>query len=141
MTRGVEQYYALCVRGEEEEVGKVQIAFLHLRQDEELGNILGIAVYTAPDGEVQREHLQAYAPDEVFIAPVSHKELLHELSEGMPTSILLDGEKIAGSVFKGMIKDELGLPIKRPRVIAPQKTTRGQRGKGRLPRSDGRADS
>ena len=140
MSRENKQYYALCVQGEEE-AGKGEIAFLHLRQDEELGEILGIAVYTAPDGEVQREHLAAYASDDVFIAPVSHEELFNALNRGMPSTVLLGGEKIAGSVFKGIVKDELGLPIKSPRIISPKRTTPGERGKGRLPRSNGMADA
>ena len=49
-----EQYYALCV---EEEDGTTEIAFFELSR-ESLPGALGISLYTSPDGELQRRHLQ-----------------------------------------------------------------------------------
>lgn len=50
--------YALCAADEN---GEPEIVFFELRRDEELGTMLGMAVYTSPDGEVQREHLRSWA--------------------------------------------------------------------------------
>ena len=49
-----EQYYALCVQ---EEDGSTEIAFFELTR-EALPGALGISLYTSPDGELQRRHLQ-----------------------------------------------------------------------------------
>ena len=49
-----EQYYALCV---EEEDGSTEIVFFELSR-ESLPGVLGISLYTSPDGELQRRHLQ-----------------------------------------------------------------------------------
>ena len=66
----VEQYYALCV----EEDGEREIAFFHLRDDEERGRIVGVAVYTTPDGTTQQRHLKRYA--ERVVDPMSRHETL-----------------------------------------------------------------
>ena len=110
------QYYALCV---ENENGESEIAFIDLGRHEELGNIVGMDVYTAPDGDLQRKNLGTYADidEEITISAVSLEELLDAMNRGYPTSVYLDGRKLAGSVFKGMVKSELGLPIKQPRLI------------------------
>jgi hypothetical protein len=124
----VEQYYALCVQVEEG--AERELAFFPLRDDEELGRILGIAVYTTPDGTIQQRHLKRYAgrvvdpmaPHEMLegdlvVSPVSHENLLAAVQHGYPSSVFLDGQKLAGSVFVGMLKTELGLPIKQPQRI------------------------
>src|SRR5215204_4042507 len=64
-----EQYYALCV---EKEDGSTQIAFFELGGDA-LAGALGISVYTAPDGELQRRHLQ---DGQVVIVAKSPRDLL-----------------------------------------------------------------
>src|SRR5215204_6981250 len=64
-----EQYYALCV---EKEDGSTQIAFFELGGDA-LPGALGISVYTAPDGELQRRHLQ---DGQVVIVAKSPRDLL-----------------------------------------------------------------
>jgi len=112
----IDRYYALCREGEK---GEREIAFFHLRDDEELGRLLGMAVYTSLDGDLQRQHLRTYAgtDEDVVIAPVSPEELLDAMNRGYPTTVSLDDRKLAGSVFKGMIMGELGLPIKRPRPL------------------------
>jgi hypothetical protein len=108
------QYHALCVQNED---GTEEIAFLDLGKDEELGQLVGMAVYTTgADGEAQREDLNKYR-GKVVIAPVSAEELLDAAQQGMPTSVFIDGEKVAGSVFTAMLKDELGIPIRMPRLI------------------------
>jgi hypothetical protein len=105
-----EQYYALCV---EDEHGEPEIAFFELSKEALLG-ALGICLYTSPDGELQRRHLQN---GEVLIVPRSHEDLLEAISTGVPSSVYLDGERIAGSVFKAMLEIDLGIPIHQPRLI------------------------
>ena len=105
-----EPYYALCVEGEQ---GEPEIAFFELTR-EALPGALGISLYTSPDGELQRRHLRN---DEVLIVPRSHEDLLEAISTGVPSSVYLDGERIAGSVFKAMLETDLGIPIHQPRLI------------------------
>jgi hypothetical protein len=50
----VGQYYALCVEDEE---GNTEVAYFELQEDA-LPGALGISVYTTPDGELQRRHLE-----------------------------------------------------------------------------------
>src|SRR5215208_5706996 len=120
-----EQYYALCVEGEDgapemgaPEMGPPEIAYLYLRDHEDFGRILGIAVYTAPEGEAQREDLEGY--EGTVVAPVSAEELLEAMQRGDPSSVFLDGRKLAGSVFLELLKEELGIPIRRPRHVRPE---------------------
>jgi hypothetical protein len=107
-----EQYYALCV---EKEDGSTQIAFFELG-GEALPGALGISVYTAPDGELQRRHLE---DGQVVIAAKSPRDLLEAMNTGVPSSVYVDGEKIAGSVFKAKLKDALGMPLRLPRIVRP----------------------
>ncbi len=102
------EYYALCVSDPE---GEHDIAFLELGTNE-FGAVLGMAVYTAPDGELQRKDLEGR--DDVVIAPVSAQDLLDAMNRGVPNSVFVDGEKMAGSVFKARLKAALGIPLKRP---------------------------
>ena len=106
-----EQYYALCVV---EEDGSTEIAFFELTR-EALPGALGISIYTSPDGQLQRRHLQEN--DEVVIVAKSPRDLLEAMSTGVPSSVFVDGERIAGSVFKAMLKEELGMPLRQPRLI------------------------
>jgi hypothetical protein len=105
-----EQYYALCL---EDEQGEPEIAFFEL-SNEALPGALGISLYTAPDGKLQRRHLQN---GEVLIVTKSHEDLLEAISTGIPSSVYLDGERIAGSVFKAMLEIGLGIPLHQPRLI------------------------
>jgi hypothetical protein len=105
-----EQYYVLCV---EDEHSEPEIAFFELTR-EALPGALGICLYTSPDGELQRRHLQN---GEVLIVPRSHEVLLEAITSGVPSSVYLDGERIAGSVFKAMLEIDLGIPIHQPRLI------------------------
>jgi hypothetical protein len=107
-----EQYYALCV---EEEDGSTEIAFFELRR-EALPGALGISLYTSPDGELQRRHLQQ-GNDHVLIVSKSPRHLLEAMNTGVPSSVFVDGERIAGSVFKAMLQDELGFPLRQPRIV------------------------
>src|SRR5215217_7563140 len=106
-----EQYYALCV---EEEDGSTEIAFFELGR-EELPGALGISLYTSPDGELQRRHLQDN--DEVVIVAKSPRDLLEAMNTGVPSTVFVDGERIAGSVFKAMLEEELGMPLRQPRIV------------------------
>jgi hypothetical protein len=104
-----EQYYALCV---EEEDGSTEIAFFELGR-EALPGALGISLYTSPDGELQRRHLQ----DDVVIVAKSPRDLLEALNTGVPSSVFVDGKRIAGSVFKAMLEGDLGIPLRQQRLI------------------------
>ena len=108
----VEQYYALCV---EWEGGKTEIALLELGRDE-VGRLDAIAVYTSPDGPVQQEDLKKWKGN-IWIQKASHGELLNAMQRKYPRSVFIDGQKVAGSVFTGMLKTELGLPMKHPRLV------------------------
>jgi hypothetical protein len=114
MTEG-RRYYVLSVEWEE---GAPEIAFFHLRDDEELGQLVATAAYTAPDGEAQQKDLARYP--NTFIQEVRPEELLDTVQREYPTSVFLDGRQLAGSVFVGMLKTELGLPIRRPRRVKPE---------------------
>ena len=105
-----EQYYALCV---EEDGGSTEIAFFELGR-EALPGALGISLYTSPDGELQRRHRQG---DDVVIVAKAPRDLLEAMSTGVPSSVFVDGEKIAGSVFKAMLKEDLGIPLRQPRIV------------------------
>ena len=105
-----EQYYALC--GENGH-GEPEIAFFELTR-EALPGALGISLYTAPDGELQRRHLQN---GDILIVPKSHEDLLKAMSTGVPSSVFVDGERIAGSVFKAMLEEDLGIPLRQPRIV------------------------
>jgi len=105
-----EQYYALCV---EEDDGSTDIAFFELGR-EALPGALGISLYTSPDGELQRRHLRAA---DVVIVAKSPRDLLEAMSTGVPSSVFVDGERIAGSVFKAMLKEDLGMTLRQPRIV------------------------
>lgn len=106
-----EQYYALCV---EEEDGSTEMAFFELRR-EALPGALGISLYTSPDGELQRKHLQE--DDHVVIVAKSPRDLLEAMNTGVPSAVFVDGERIAGSVFKAMLQDSLCIPLRQPRIV------------------------
>jgi hypothetical protein len=93
-----EQYYALCA----------------LRR-EALPGALGISLYTSPDGELQRRHLQGN--DHVVIVAKSPRDLLEAMNTGVPNSVFVDGERIAGSVFKAMLEEDLGFTLRQPRIV------------------------
>jgi hypothetical protein len=112
--RAEQQYFVLkLVEGEE---GEEEIAFLDLGKDEELGQLVGMALYTTPDGEAQREDLNKYR-GALRIDSASGEELLDAVERAMPTSVFLDGKKVASSVFIRRLKEELGIPIRTPRLI------------------------
>jgi hypothetical protein len=101
------EYYVL---GQEGEPVLIELGF-----EPDYGKILALAVYTSEDGGQQREDLQRYENTEVMA--VSAEDLLDALNRGVPSSVYLDGKKLAGSVFKGMLKTELGLPIRHPQWV------------------------
>jgi hypothetical protein len=107
-----EQYYALCV---EEEDGSTEIAFFELTR-EALPGALGISLYTSPDGQLQRRHLRQEA-DHVVIVAKSPRDPLEAMNTGVPSTVFVDGERIAGSVFKAMLEEDLGMPLRQPRLI------------------------
>jgi hypothetical protein len=109
-----EQYYALCVQ---EQDGSTEIAFFELRR-EALPGALGIALYTSPDGELQRRHLQGKQGNEhVVIVAKSPRDLLEAMNTGVPSTVFVDGERIAGSVFKAMLEEDLGFSLRQPRIV------------------------
>jgi hypothetical protein len=84
-----EQCYALCVEAEE---GTTEVVYFEL--DEGAMGALGMSVYTAPDGELQRRHLEDVDDVDIVIAPKSHEELLDAMHTGVPGSVYVDGEDI-----------------------------------------------
>ena len=107
-----EQNYALCV---EEDDGSTEIAFFELVR-ESLPGALGISLYTSPDGRLQRRHLQE-SDDEVVIVAKAPRDLLEAMSTGVPSSVYIDGKRMAGSVFKAMLKESLGIKLRQPRIV------------------------
>jgi hypothetical protein len=101
-------YYALCVDGD--------IAALDLGYEEGYGGKVGLTVYTSPIGEIQQEDMAKWE-GATRILPVSLQELLTASGEHCPTSVFIDGKKVAGSTFREMIKSQLGLPIRLPRPV------------------------
>jgi hypothetical protein len=101
------EYYVLGQEGEP--------VFIHLRDEPGYGRILAHAVYTSEDGGQQREDLQRYKNTEVI--PINPEDLLNAMDRGYPSSVFLDGKKLGGSVFRGTLKTELGLPIRYPRLV------------------------
>ena len=97
----------------EDEHCEPEIAFFELRR-EALPGALGISLYTSPDGELQRRHLR---DEQILIVLKSQEDLLEAISTGVPSSVYLDGERIAGSVFKAMLEIDLGIPLHQPRLI------------------------
>jgi hypothetical protein len=97
----------------EDEQGESEIAFFELSR-EALPGALGISLYTSPDGRLQRRHLR---DEQILIVLKSQEDLLEAISTGVPSSVYLDGERIAGSVFKAMLEIDLGIPLHQPRLI------------------------
>lgn len=100
-------YYVLGQEGEP--------VLIELGYEPGYGKVLALAVYTAKDGGQQREDLQRYKNTEVV--PMSAEEILAVLPSGSCSTVFLDGKKLARSVFVGMLKTELGLPIKHPQWV------------------------
>ena len=100
-------YYVLGQEGEP--------VLIELGYEPGYGKVLALAVYTSEDGGQQREDLQRYENTEVLA--VSSEDLLAAVQRGYPCSVFLDGKKLASSVFIGMLKTELGLPIKHPQWV------------------------
>src|SRR3954447_8177989 len=110
------EYYALCNSDAAEQNG-TRIALLNLGENAApLGQVIGMTVYTSESGDqgAWLEALNRYASFSLTVESVSLEELLAAHRIGKPTTVFLDGEKLAGSVFLGMIKAELGLPITYP---------------------------
>jgi len=105
------QYSPECV---EEEDGSTEMALFE-RGRGALPGALGISLYTSPDGELQRRHLQE--DNDVVIVAKSPRDLLEAMNTGVPSSVFLDGERIAGSVFKAMLEEDLGFPLRQPRIV------------------------
>jgi hypothetical protein len=102
----------LCVEDEE---GTTEVAYFEL--GEGAMGALGMSVYTAPDGELQRRHLENVDDVDIVIAPKSQEELLDAMYTGVPSSVFPDGERISGAVFKTRLKDALGIPLRQPRIV------------------------
>ena len=101
------KYYVLGQEGE--------LVLIELGYEPGYGQILALAVYTSEDGGQQREDLQRYKNTE--IVPMSAEEVLALIPSGSSSTVFLDGKKLARSVFVGMLKTELGLPIKHPQWV------------------------
>jgi hypothetical protein len=58
-------------------------------------------------------HLQGN--DHVIIVAKSPRDLLEAMNTGVPSTV--DGERIAGSVFKAMLEEHLGFSLRQPRIV------------------------
>lgn len=108
MVSQAKEYYALCV---EREDGESEVAIMELGTDER-GTVDAIAVYTSPEGPLQQEDLEKWETDypvAVSIRKVSHLELLYVMQHKVPRQVFIDGRKLDGLVFTGMLKHDLGI--------------------------------
>ena len=64
---------------------------------------------------MQRRHLQQ--DDHVVIVAKSTRDLLEAMNTGVPSTVFVDGERIAGSVFKAMLEEDLRMPLRQPRIL------------------------
>jgi hypothetical protein len=39
------------------------------------------------------------------------------MSTGVPSSVYIDGKRMAGSVFKAMLQESLGMKLRQPRIV------------------------
>jgi hypothetical protein len=100
-----QEYYALCIaspyhdeRVERYEEGS-DVAFIDIGYSKELhSTIRAVALYTSKDGHAQDHDLDTYHGTEV--RPVSNEHLRQVIQPGVPSSVFIDGEKVAASVFK-----------------------------------------
>ena len=53
----------------------------------------------------------------MVIQKASHEELLDTMQREHPRSVFLDGQKVAGFDFTGLLQTEPGQPIKHPRRV------------------------
>jgi hypothetical protein len=102
----VGEYYALyIVHGE----GK-SLALLDAGEDER-GHVPQLAVYTSPESEAARSHLEAFSVDvaaeDFFVEPVSARDLLAALQPGGARSVVLDGGEVDATVFRMLLENEL----------------------------------
>ena len=87
------------------------VAFTDMPPDSQLGRRLAMHVFTGADGLLQRNIMGRFPEADLSIVPVSAEELLAAYQIGKPSSVFLDGRKVAGSVFAGVLKDALSIPI------------------------------
>jgi hypothetical protein len=64
---------------------------------------------------LQRRHLQGKG--DVVIVAKSPRDLLEAMNTGVPSTVFVDAERIAGSVFKAMLEEELGFSLRQPRIL------------------------
>jgi hypothetical protein len=64
---------------------------------------------------LQRRHLRQ--DDPVVIVAKSPRDLLEAMNTGVPSTVFVDGERIAGSVFKAMLEADLGMPLPQTRIV------------------------
>jgi hypothetical protein len=101
-----QQYYVLSSVGE----GPYPDVVLLDLGGNEGGQVLALAVYTSPVGEVQQEHLDRFArANEGLNGVISHitfDELLEIMDREAPSLVLIDDEGVPGSAFKARIQEE-----------------------------------
>jgi hypothetical protein len=101
-----QQYYVLSSVGE----GPYPDVVLLDLGGNEGGQVLALAVYTSPVGEVQQEHLDRFArANEGLNGMISHitfDELLEIMDREAPSLVLIDDEGVPGSAFKARIQKE-----------------------------------
>src|SRR5215217_4821078 len=107
-----EQYYAMCVEDEE---GTTEVAYFEL--GEGAMGALGMSVYTAPDGELQRRHLENVDDVDIVIVPKGHEELLDAMYVGFPSSVYVDGQRVSRSVLTVKLTAAPPTPPRQPRIV------------------------
>ena len=110
-------YYVLCCPGPS---GAAEVAFFNEGYDPDLGQLVSMVLYTDATVETKyerMEHLRRTEGLDLMIERKGAGELLSATEQNMPNTVHLDGEKLAASVFKVMLHDELGISLKRPRLI------------------------
>jgi hypothetical protein len=110
-------YYVLCCPGP---TGIAEVAFFNEGYDPDLGQLVSMVLYTDATVETKyerMEHLRRTEGLDLMIERKGAGELLSAMEQNMPNTVHLDGEKLAASVFKVMLHDELGISLKRPRLI------------------------
>jgi hypothetical protein len=105
---GIRQYYALCIASPHHDsrisrshfaLEDSDIALIDIGFDKELhSTIRAVALYTSEEGHAQQHDLETYSGTE--IRPVSREHLRNVITPGVPSSVFIDGEKMAASVFK-----------------------------------------
>jgi len=51
------------------------------------------------------------------IVAKSTRDLLEAMTTGVPSTVFVDAQRMAGSVFKAMLEEDLGIRLRQPRIV------------------------